>query len=130
MKHLKHAAWLGVLLFAASNTQAQVVRVGVGVALGTEPVCGYGYYPYYPYACAPVGYWGANYFVNGGFMGVGPWYHAHGYLAYRPGGYRPGFRPVYPYRAPVHASVGRGNRGSAGGFPGRAAVGFHGGFHR
>ena len=130
MKYLKHAALLGVLLFAASNAQAQAVRVGVGVGIGPEPVCAYGYYPYYPYACAPVGYWGANYFVNGMFIGVGPWYHAHWYPAYRPGDYRPGFRPVYAYRPPVHAYPGRGYRGPAGGFHGRATVGFHAGFHR
>jgi hypothetical protein len=120
---------LGVLLFAAANAQAQVaVRVGVGI--GAEPVCAYGYYPYYPNACAPYGYWAPNYFVNGVFIGVGPWYHAHwrpaywgphyygrGYYGPRPGwGYRPGYgyyRPVYG--GPVH---------------GYARGEFHGGGHR
>src|SRR5215469_17849151 len=65
----------------ASTASAQV-RVGVGigigpayVAAGGPPVCPYGYYSDYPYACAPVGYYGPDWFVNGVFIGAGPWYH-------------------------------------------------------
>ena len=117
MRYLKYAALsaalLGVLLLTAGNASAQVavgVRVGpVGVAVGPEPVCGYGYYPFAPYACAPAGYWAPNYFVSGIFVGAGPWFrgwgHPYGWYvrpgyAYRPGwAYRPayGFRPGYPY---------------------------------
>jgi hypothetical protein len=143
MRYLKYAALLGVLLFAAANAQAQVavgVHVGpVGVAVGAEPICAYGYYPYYPYACAPVGYWGPNYFVGGIFVGAGPWFrgwgHPWGYYA-RPGyTYRPGFayrgpvvgpRPGVGYRgAPLaHAYVARSYHAPAGGFHGSG--GFHG----
>lgn len=126
MRYLKYAALsaalLGVLLLAAGNANAQVavgVRVGPVVAgVGPEPICAYGYYPYYPYACAPVGYWGPNYFVGGIFIGAGPWFrgwgHPYGYYvrpgyAYRPGfAVRPGpvYRPGYVYRgAPAHGFV-------------------------
>jgi hypothetical protein len=39
------------------------------------PVCEWGYYAYYPYACAPYGYYGPDWFYGGVFIGVGPWYH-------------------------------------------------------
>ena len=45
--------------------------VGVGVA----PVCPYGYYETPPYACAPDGYYGPDWFSGGVFIGAGPWYH-------------------------------------------------------
>jgi hypothetical protein len=126
MRYLKYVALLGVLIFAvAGSAQAQVavgVRVGPVVAgVGASPACAYGYYGYYPYACAPYGYYGPSWFVGGAFIGAGPWYHGYygrGYYG-RPGfGYRPGwgYRPGYGYRAPVHAYA-------------HGAPVFHGGFH-
>ena len=47
------------------------VAVGVGVA----PDCPYGYFDYEPYACAPYGYYGPDWFVGGAFIGAGPWFH-------------------------------------------------------
>ena len=38
------------------------------------PDCEWGYYSYYPYACAPYGYYGPSWFLGGAFIGVGPWY--------------------------------------------------------
>jgi hypothetical protein len=135
MRYLKYAGLLGILLFAAAGSAHAQVRVGIGVGpvyVGPEPACAYGYYPYYPYACAPYGYWGPSYFVSGVFIGAGPWYHAHwGPRYYGPGYYgRPGYayRPGYVYRgAPAHGYVGGGYRGvhAEGGFHGGA--GFHGG---
>jgi len=139
MRYLKYAALLGVLLFAAASAHAQV-RIGVGIgvgpaAVGPEPICAYGYYSYYPYACAPYGYWAPSYFVNGIFVGVGPWYHAHWRPVYRGPRYygrpvygHPYARPYAPYRAPAHAYV---NNGHGGGFhgPHGAPGGFHGGGH-
>ena len=136
------AALLGILFLTAGSAHAQVavgVRVGpVGVAVGPEPVCAYGYYPYYPYPCAPVGYWAPNYFVGGIFVGAGPWFrgwgHPYGWYV-RPGyAYRPGwaYRPGYVYRgAPVHG-FGGGHEawhGNPGGFHGEGlhGGGFHGG---
>ena len=84
MRYWKYLALLTVLMVPLAYSQAQV-RVGVGigpigVAVGPgyvagPPVCSYGYYDYYPYTCAPYGYYGPQYFVDGVFVGVGPWYH-------------------------------------------------------
>src|SRR5580698_10830346 len=71
----------------AATAHAQVaVGVGVGPAVVAAPAydygygygppaCDWGYYPYYPYSCAPYGYYGPSYFVGGLFIGAGPWYH-------------------------------------------------------
>src|ERR1700720_980094 len=80
MRYLKYVGLLGiVMVFAGTAANAQV-RVGVGIGVGPgyygpPPACAYGYYDYYPYACAPYGFYGANYFVGGVFIGAGPWYH-------------------------------------------------------
>ena len=153
MRYLKYAGLsatlLGVLLFTAGSAHAQVA-VGVGVgpfygAVGPEPVCAWGYYPFYPYACAPYGYWGPDYFYNGVFIGVGPWYHSHWGGYYGHGFYgRPGFdgrggwgygRGGYGYgygHGGYGYRGGRGNYGGShgyggGGFRGGAGGGFHGG---
>jgi hypothetical protein len=137
MRYLKYAALLGGLLFAAGTAHAQVsMGVGIGPVYGPAPACAYGYYSYYPYACAPNGYYGPDWFVGGVFIGAGPWYHGfygprfdgrgyygrgyYGHLGY-------GKRSVYggSYRG----APGRGNVG--GGYHGNVAGGFHGGssFH-
>ena len=57
---------------------------------GPPPDCPYGYYDYPPYACAPAGYWGPEYFYNGIFIGVGPWWgwgYRHGWGGHRFHGY-------------------------------------------
>jgi hypothetical protein len=86
MRYVKYLALLTVLMVPLAYSQAQV-RVGVGIGFGGvgvavgpayaagPPVCAYGYYPYYPYACAPYGYYAPSYFVDGVFIGAGPWYH-------------------------------------------------------
>src|ERR1700676_5499568 len=81
MKYLRYLALLAVCMFAASYSRAQV-SVGVGIGGGYyedygyygPPVCTYGYYAYPPYACAPYGYWGPDFFVDGVFIGAGPWF--------------------------------------------------------
>ena len=60
MKNLLLLSVLGLGLLAAPAAQAQpasvAVRIGVGpVVVGAPPVCAYGYFPDYPYACAPYG---------------------------------------------------------------------------
>lgn len=80
MRYLKYVALLTVLMIPMAYSQAQV-RVGIGIGVGPgyvvagPPACSYGYYNYYPYACAPYGYYGPQYFVDGVFIGTGPWYH-------------------------------------------------------
>jgi hypothetical protein len=78
MRYLKYLALLAILAVPAVYAQAQV---SIGVQIGPDygyynapPVCEFGYYPYYPFACAPYGYWGPDYFVDGVFIGAGPWY--------------------------------------------------------
>ena len=115
MRYLKYFAMLGVLvLLAAGSAHAQVavgVPVGpVAAAVGPAPVCPYGYYSYYPYACAPYGYYGPSWFAGGVFIGAGPWYHGY----YGHGAY---WHRGYGYRGPVRV------------YAGHALVGYHGGFH-
>jgi hypothetical protein len=70
MKNFKYLAMLAVLMVPLAFTQAASaqVRVGVGIGVGPgyvagPPVCEWGYYPYAPYACAPYGYYGPNWFA-------------------------------------------------------------------
>ena len=94
-KGLLSATIIGALLamfLVFSPTQATAgVSVGVGVNVGgPPPECPYGYYDYPPYACAPAGYWGPEYFYNGIFIGVGPWWgwgYRHGWDGHRFHGY-------------------------------------------
>ena len=85
MKYLRYVALLALLALPLAYSQAEV-RVGVGIGVGGyvagPPVCSYGYYPDYPYSCAPYGYYGPSYFVNGIFIGAGPWYHGWGHPFY------------------------------------------------
>ena len=112
MKYLRYVALLALLAMPLAYSQAAVVvgagvGVGVGVGLAGPPVCAYGYYPDYPYACAPYGYYSPSWFVNGVFIGAGPWYHGWGHPYYgRP--YAHGFavRPGFERRGPV--AVNRG----------------------
>src|SRR5216684_5069279 len=107
MRYLRFFGLLGIFLaiclFSASSAQAQRVTFGVGIGgpayYGPAPVCAYGYYDYYPYACAPYGFYGPDYFVGGIFIGAGPWYHGYygrGYYGrgygYGRGGYGGGGR--------------------------------------
>src|SRR6516162_6591473 len=116
---MKSLRWLllGVLLvvpFAAKSHAQVAVGIGVGPAVVAAPyaygppVCDWGYYAYYPYACAPYGYYGPSWFVSGVFIGAGPWYvwgHYHygwGYHGgYYHGGYYGGPHPT-PYRGGYH----------------------------
>jgi len=56
----------------------------VAINIGPPPACPYGYYDYPPYPCAPYGYYGPEWFLNGVFIGAGPWFHGpahfHGYV--------------------------------------------------
>ncbi len=142
MRYLKYFALLAVLMMPVAYSQAQV-RVGIGVGVGPAyvagpPVCTYGYYDYAPYACAPYGYYGSDYFVNGVFIGAGPWYHwGHPVGFWNRGYYGRGWgRPYYGHPA-VHGRVYE--RGYARGFVRGEARGGHefhsggghggGGFH-
>ena len=135
MRYLRYLALLGILFIPAAYSHAALsVGIGIGAPAYGPPACSYGYYNYYPYACAPYGYYGPAWFNSGIFIGAGPWFRAgYGYRGYAP--YRPGFgygyRGSYAYRgggfrgAPVaHSNFSGGNRGE-GGFHGGG--GFHSG---
>jgi hypothetical protein len=143
MKYAKYLALLVVLMVPLAYSQAQV-RVGVGIGVGPAyvtagpPACAYGYYNYYPYACAPYGYYGPSYFVNGVFIGAGPWYHwGHPALFWNRGYYGRGYygHPGWGYGRVYDRGYARGYVGGyrAGAFRGHAAFqggGFHGGGRR
>ena len=87
MRYLTILGLLGMGLIAAPYAHAQRVTVGIGFGpayVGPPPACVYGYYDYSPYACAPYGYYGPDWFSSGVFIGAGPWFH--GYYG-RPGFY-------------------------------------------
>ena len=99
MRHLKYLALVVVFIaLAAAPSQAQVsLRVQIGPDYGyyhVPPACPYGYYPDYPFGCAPYGYWGPEYFVNGVFVGAGPWYR---YYYVHPALYQRWYGPGYVY---------------------------------
>ena len=54
---------------------APKAEAGISINIGAAPVCPYGYYDYAPYACAPYGYYGPEWFSGGVFIGAGPWFH-------------------------------------------------------
>jgi hypothetical protein len=131
------------LTFVPSTAHAQV---GVGIGIGPEvdypapvyvagpPVCSWGYYGYYPYACAPYGFYGPDWFYGGFFIGAGPWFRG-GFFG-RPwgfgfgrigfNGWRGGFGGFRGGVGGFRGGVG-GFRGGVGGFRGGTAGGFRGG---
>src|SRR5713226_7915389 len=126
MRYLRFFGLLGICLaiclFSPASAHAQRVTFGIGVGgpayYGPAPVCAYGYYDYYPYACAPYGYYGADWFAGGVFIGAGPWFHGYGHDYYGRGyGYGRGGhygRGGYGYYG--HDGYGRGfDRGYRGG---------------
>src|SRR5258708_33677418 len=72
MRSLKYLVLLAALALPATYSQAQV---SIGVQFGAPPVFEYGYYDYSPYACAPYGYCGPEWFADGYFICAGPLYH-------------------------------------------------------
>lgn len=121
MNALKHIGLLsiaaGIFLATAHTAAAQV-----SINIGAPPVCPYGYYEVPPYACAPDGYYGPEWFVNGLFIGAGPWYHgpAHFYghvdhaLDFRKGYHGPmPARGAHPaeHRAEFHGTAMHDPRG-------------------
>ena len=128
MKPLLYAAGIAALLTAPLAARAQVA---VGIGIGPEvvypayepvdvaPSCAYGYYGYYPYDCAPEGFYGPDWFLGGAFIGAGPFYH--GFYGY-PWGF--GFSHIgYGY----YGGFGRGFYGGYGYRGGYGYVGYRGG---
>ena len=139
MRYLRLFALLGICLgiglVSASNANAQRVTFGVGFGgpayYGPAPVCAYGYYGYYPYGCAPYGYYGPEWFDGGVFFGAGPWWGFRDRDRFFDRGFHRGFDGRRGFDRGFHGGGfhGRGFRGGdgfhGGGFHG--GNGFHGG---
>jgi hypothetical protein len=76
MSRFSYLALPCLIYFCLTSASARG-QVHIGVNIGPEPVCPYGYFDYAPYNCAPYGYYGPDWFANGVFVGVGPWFHGH-----------------------------------------------------
>ena len=128
----------GLLLSAGTLAPAQI---GIGINIGGPPVCPYGYFDYTPYDCAPYGYYGPDFFINGLFIGAGPWFHGprgfyghvdnrydphHGYAGPMP---ERGSRPFNTFHG-NEARDGQGHVGNAGHAAGNERMpGVQGGYH-
>ena len=124
MTHWKTLAFSVVaaaLLLCASPAPAQI---GIGINIGPQPVCPYGYFDYPPYDCAPYGYYGPDWFADGLFIGAGPWFHGpRGFYGHVDNRYDPrrGYHGPMPSRGaqpfnhfqPNEARDGRGHVGNA-----------------
>jgi hypothetical protein len=86
------------LIVVGITASSSVAMAQVGVEVGVAPDCPYGYYDAPPYGCAPAGYYGPEWFNDGVFIGVGPWFHGpkgfHGNVDTH-------FHPDHGYRGPV-----------------------------
>jgi hypothetical protein len=81
--------------FAGITPRAEAqVNINIGIA----PECPYGYYDSTPYDCAPVGYYGPEWFNEGDFRGAGPWFH--GPSDFR-GNVNNSFHPEHGYKGPT-----------------------------
>jgi hypothetical protein len=87
------AAAVGIGFAATPRAEAQV-----SVDIGVAPDCPYGYYDVAPYACAPAGYYGPEWFDGGVFIGAGPWFHGSGEFR---GHVNNRFHPDHGYKGPV-----------------------------
>jgi hypothetical protein len=100
IKYVLLAATAALLFALPAPGRAQV---SIGIGIGAEPSCPYGYYDYAPYRCSPYGYYGPEWFVGGRFVGAGGWYHGqpgfYGHVNHRfdP---RYGYHGAYPGRGP------------------------------
>jgi hypothetical protein len=101
MRRINFLVLLSLLVCLFGTVSANLhAQVSVGVAIGPEPVCPYGYFDYAPYACAPYGYYGPDWFVGGVFVGVGPWFHGPAHFA---GHVDNRYDPHHGYHGPLPA---------------------------
>jgi hypothetical protein len=89
---------LAAVAVIGSTATAPKAEAQVSVNIGVAPDCPYGYYDVAPYACAPAGYYGPEWFSGGVFIGAGPWFHGpsdfHGHVNNR-------FHPEHGYKGPM-----------------------------
>ena len=101
------ATTAAALFMVAGHSPKAGAQIHIGIGIGAEPACPYGYYGYAPYNCAPYGYYGPEWFEGGHFRGAGRWYHGddhfygHVNRQYDPRyGYHGGFPEHGGYREP------------------------------
>jgi hypothetical protein len=79
----KLPALIAVAAFSLS-AMAAMPSAQESVDANAAPECPYGYFDHAPYACAPYGYYGPEWFAKGAFIGAGPWFHGpktfHGHV--------------------------------------------------
>jgi hypothetical protein len=96
IKYIFIAAMAGFCLTVTAPKIA--AQVSIGVNIGSAPDCPYGYYDTAPYACAPYGYYGPEWFTGGVFIGAGPYFHGpdnfHGHVNNH-------FHPDHGYKGPA-----------------------------
>jgi hypothetical protein len=89
---------LAAVAVIGSTATAPKAEAQASVNIGVAPDCPYGYYDVAPYACAPAGYYGPEWFSGGVFIGAGPWFHGpsdfHGHVNNR-------FHPEHGYKGPM-----------------------------
>lgn len=91
-------SWL-LCAFGGSNSNA-LAQVSIGINIGPAPLCPYGYFDYAPYSCAPYGYYGPDWFIDGVFIGAGPWFHGpYGFAGHVDNRYD----PRHGYKGPLPA---------------------------
>jgi len=141
MTHWKTFALSGLAAALLVPLVAAPAQVAVGVNIGPAPICPYGYFDYPPYDCAPYGYYGPDWFLDGVFIGAGPWFHGpHGFYGHVDNRYDPrhGYHGPLPARgaAPFNtfhgneARDGQGHVGTANHSPAAEHTpGFSGGGH-
>ena len=129
----KSLVFSALVIALASSVSVAPAQISVGIGVGgygypyAAPACSYGYYDYAPYACAPYGYYGPEWFNGGLFIGAGPWFHGprgfHGSVDrhFDPrNGYHGSFPQHGGYHAPpdnfqnFHANEARDGQGHVG----------------
>lgn len=98
--------------FCCTATPAQAAPQ-VGISVGVAPDCPYGYYDVPPYACAPYGYYGPEWFNGGIFIGAGPWFHGpHHFWGHVDNHFHPdhGYRGHMPERGEKRDEANRVDR--------------------
>ncbi|HUB53311.1 MAG TPA: hypothetical protein VL986_14245 [Terracidiphilus sp.] len=136
MRLLKLLPLLAALLILGGGRENSPAQIGIGVNIGPEPVCPYGYFNYPPYDCAPYGYYGPDWFIDGVFVGVGPWFHGpHGFWGHVDNRWDPhhGYHGPLPMRGArpfenFHANEARDGRGHIGNAGHDGSVEHSGGF--
>jgi len=99
MNIFKYFALAAVVGFCLTVTAPKMeAQVSVGVNIGGAPACPYGYYDSAPFACAPYGYYGPEWFTGGVFIGAGSWFNGpanfQGHVNNR-------FHPDHGYKGPM-----------------------------